>query len=127
MATSTSANTSTTIKGAVLDAVTTAVNTVAQSSTTQLSPVDAPLVARQVQAQIASDPVVQHLTNTEPWWQSRVTLGAIATIFAGLGTEVTLVSQHNYDVQTHLAGLGAIAGAFLTLWGRWVSTKPLGA
>lgn len=85
-------------------------------------------------AQIAADvikevaPVIVNKANAEPFYQSRVTIGAIMTLIGGgyaLLLDFTDGSLPTPDALT--AQLGVIAGAALTLYGRWVAAKPLGS
>lgn len=119
----------TTIRDAVIGAVVSAVSQVAQSPATSLQPVDVRDVSKEIQNKIAADPVVQHVTNTEPWYQSKVTLGAIVSIampllgLLGVSTNVLTADQLTGIV---VAG-GTIFGGLVTLWGRWKARKPIGS
>jgi muramidase (phage lysozyme) len=71
-------------------------------------------------------PVIDHLTNNEPWYQSRVTLGALASIIAG----VAAIAGYAWDagaVLQFLIAIGPVVGGFLALYGRWAAKKPIGA
>ena len=74
-------------------------------------------------------PVVDHLTNNEPWYRSRVTWGALGAIalpllgFIGVGSDVISMDEF---VAGGLA-LGTMASGALTLYGRWKARKPIGA
>ena len=74
-------------------------------------------------------PVVDHLTNNEPWYRSRVTWGAIGAIalpllgFVGVGSDVISMDEF---VTGGLA-VGTMASGLLTLYGRWTAQKPIGA
>lgn len=73
-------------------------------------------------------PDVLHYTNNEPWYQSKVTWGAIiggATPIIGLivGTQLTPEEQAAY-VQAAVA-IGTAVGTVLTLVGRWRARKPI--
>jgi len=73
-------------------------------------------------------PRIEYLTNTEPWWQSRTTLGAMIIIAS------RLLAHFGYAIPEELHGaildliiaFGPYFGAGLALWGRWISKKPLG-
>ena len=74
------------------------------------------------------DPAVLHALNAEPWYRSRVTLGALLSMLApvvGLfGVELSSASQ---EALIALAiALGGVVGPALTLYGRWIATRPLG-
>jgi hypothetical protein len=89
-----------------------------------LSVVVKPEVREAVQQEVG--PVVEHLTNNEPWFRSRVTLGAIASILSGvLGLFGYAVGVE--EILPILVGLGPIIGGGLALYGRWAARKPIGA
>jgi hypothetical protein len=77
-------------------------------------------------------PRIEHLTNNEPWYQSRVTLGAIAAIISG----ILALLWYNIDEQAQsrfvelALTLGPIIlpvlGGSYALIGRWISRKPIG-
>jgi hypothetical protein len=74
-------------------------------------------------------PQVVHATNSEPWYQSRVTIGAIIIILS------RLLAHFGYAIPEELHGavldliiaFGPYIGAVFALWGRWVARKPLGS
>ena len=74
-------------------------------------------------------PLVEHIANQEPWYQSRVTWGAIiagAAPLAGLlGREISAEDQ--MQMVSALAALGTLIGVAVTLYGRWRAMKPIGA
>jgi hypothetical protein len=82
-------------------------------------------------AAVASEvkPVIDHLTNNEPWYQSRVAWSAIVSfivVVAGLfGIQSGAIDQKELVEYGVLAG-SAIAGA-LNIWARYFAKKPLGA
>lgn len=73
-------------------------------------------------------PRIEYLTNTEPWWQSRTTLGALIIIvtrlLAHFGQEIP--PELHGAILDLLIAFGPYFGAGLALWGRWISKKPLG-
>jgi hypothetical protein len=73
-------------------------------------------------------PVVDHLTNQEPWYRSRVTWGAIASIalplLGAFGVSSDIIDADQF-VALGLA-VGTAAGGLLTLYGRWAAKKPIG-
>lgn len=88
---------------------------------------DADYVETVVQNEL--QPTLQHLTNNEPWYQSRVTWGAIFSGVAGLASigGVT-IDKEDIDTLTGIViGLGSVIGAGVTLYGRWRARKPIGA
>lgn len=77
---------------------------------------------------IAKQPVVQHLTNNEPWYKSRVTLGAMMAALSG----ILGLLGHSFPAEVQgqiidfvIAALPLVGGLF-ALYGRWVAKKPLG-
>lgn len=74
-------------------------------------------------------PRIEYLTNTEAWWQSRTTVGALIIIVS------RLLAHFGHDIPADLHGavldliiaFGPYFGAGLALWGRWISKKPMGA
>lgn len=88
---------------------------------------DAPAVTQIVEDKLA--PVINHLTNNEPWYQSRVTWGAIITTVASLCSAFGFaLAPEDIDVIVgFVTAAGTLIGAGVTLYGRWKATKPLGA
>ncbi|WP_336800479.1 hypothetical protein [Kaistia sp. MMO-174] len=85
-------------------------------------------VTKAVVQEVAKDPAIQHMTNTEPWYQSRVTWGALVAIASGLfaiGGRALPVEDQGTLVNIAVAVASAIGGA-ITLYGRWAARKPLG-
>ncbi len=76
-------------------------------------------------------PIVDHLTNNEPWYQSRVTWGVIiagaATILKPLLGELSISAEQTTDIVNALATAGQAVGFALTLYGRWRAKKPISA
>lgn len=74
-------------------------------------------------------PIVAHTTNNEPWYQSRVTIGAIVSIaipaLGALGISSDVVDAD--QLTAILVAAGSLAGGALTLYGRWKAKKPLGS
>lgn len=70
-----------------------------------------------------------HKTNNEPWYQSRVTWGAIISgvvpILAAAGVVLDVADQET--VVIGLTAAGTTVGAILTLIGRWRAKRPIGA
>lgn len=79
-----------------------------------------------VTAKIA--PEIISATNNEPWYQSRVTLGAILAASAGL------LGVFGYAFPAEVQGkvidlviaLGPVIGGAIALYGRWAARKPIG-
>ena len=114
----------------VRDLVTKALTSAAASPSLSIDQGDVPSVAARVVAEVA--PAIDHLTNNENWWRSRVTWGAI---LSAIGTTSGLLG---YTFAPELQGRvleaimlwvtvgGIVSGPLLTLWGRWVAKKPIG-
>lgn len=126
------------VESSVLDAL----SKVAESKTNKLTQTEAakiaPAVAKKVEAEVTSQikPVIEHLTNNEPWYQSRVTIGALVAALAGLAglagysidsdDQAFLVDNISQTVQL-VTALASLAGGVLAWYGRWKAKKPLGS
>lgn len=87
---------------------------------------DAPVTKPEIKEVVEKEliPAIEHQTNNEPWYQSRVTLGSLASIIAGaLGLFGYAVGVE--DILTILAAATPILGGLFALYGRWKATKPL--
>ncbi len=71
-------------------------------------------------------PILVNNNNQEPWYKSRVTWGAIASVLTGVGTLTTMVVNRDFSPDTAYIALGSIGGGVLTLYGRWMARTPLG-
>ena len=74
-------------------------------------------------------PILEHVTNQEPWYQSRVTWGAIVASLSpllGLIFGSAITAEQQGDLVQVAATVGTLVGAGLTLSGRWVATRPIG-
>ncbi|TWF53276.1 hypothetical protein [Neorhizobium alkalisoli] len=99
----------------------------AEEFTTKMSPADVPQVTSKVLAEVA--PVVAHVTNSEPWYQSRVTVGnyvAMASVVIGPIIGHSFSPEEQGLITAVVTGAGVMAGAAFSLYGRWVAKKPLG-
>jgi len=82
-----------------------------------------------VKVEVAKElqPALEHLTNNEPWYQSRVTWGAIFAILGGVATIGTMAANGvPLSWETYGPPLGSIGGGLGTLYGRWKARKPIG-
>jgi hypothetical protein len=87
----------------------------------------APSVAKDLIERLASDPAVVNATNSEPWYQSRVTLGAIGALISTAGGVGVLVQQGVTDVNAYIGPVTAFVFAGIVLYGRLKgSLAPLG-
>lgn len=79
------------------------------------------------------EPIVQHLTNNEPWYQSRVTIGVILAVIGsvlglwGYSFPAEIQSRVLETVVTLAPLIAPLVGGAITLYGRWVATRPIGA
>jgi len=72
-------------------------------------------------------PAIVHATNNEPIWQSRVTIGAVAGLIGGTyGLVLDFLDGTLPTAESLTAQVVVIAGAALTLYGRWAAKKPIG-
>lgn len=88
---------------------------------------DAPELA--VEAAKAAAPIIAHATNNEPWYQSRVTIGALVSIATGVLALFGIVISPE-DAATYTAMIlaaGPVLGGLFTLYGRWKAKKPIGS
>lgn len=76
----------------------------------------------------AAAPVLVNKTNSEPWYQSRVTWGALVSIGTGLATlfGYSIAPQDAELILVIGMASGTFMGGAITLWGRWAAKKPLG-
>lgn len=86
--------------------------------------------ARQVASAAAEAvaPLIVNKANAEPWYQSRVTWGALVSIGTGLATLAgfTIAPQDAELIIGVGMAAGTVVGGALTLWGRWAAKKPIG-
>lgn len=99
----------------------------ADKTTTDMKPKDVATVTQTVLTELK--PVIEHVTNNEPWYQSRVTWGALAAIalplLGAFGVSTDVIDSDQF-VALGLA-VGTAAGGVLTLYGRWKAKKPIGS
>ena len=118
----------------ILGAVGGAVETVLGMDDIPVPNSQAPVIARQVQERVEAvvrrevAPQIEHLTNSEPWYRSRVTWGVIVSMgSSALG--IAGLSVDSAD-SAMLVEMGMAAGAFIggaiTIYGRWRARKPIG-
>ena len=83
-------------------------------------------VADAVADQLA--PQMVNKANAEPWYQSRVTWGALVSIGTGIGA-LTGIAVSPQDAELIIGvgvALGTAIGGGITLYGRWKAKKPIG-
>src|SRR4051794_32455866 len=108
---------------AITQIVMKAIDAASQNPNNSLHPQDVPAVQQEVTKTVVKElqesPQLQHLTNNEPWYQSRVTLGSLGSILGGAATMMTMVATNQYDPQLYVTPLMAIGGGVFALYGRW--------
>lgn len=73
-------------------------------------------------------PLIEHAMNTEPWYRSRVTVGAIVSMGTGLLSALGVATDW-VDPDTAVVVImaaGSLVGGVFTLYGRWAARKPMG-
>jgi len=109
----------------VLDIAARIADRLVKSPSVPLEAPEKPVVKVEVAKEL--QPVLEHLTNNEPWFRSRVTLGAIATILAGASSLTMAIANGETNMEIYITALVGIGGGVTTLYGRWKARKPLGA
>ncbi len=114
------------IQNVVRSAIVAGVSAAAASPSTNATPSDTAAIASRVAHEVI--PVVTHATNSEPWYQSRVTLGAFLAAASGLAGifGYSFGTDEQAKVVDLIISLGPVIGAALALYGRWAAKKPLG-
>lgn len=96
------------------------------SPATSVTRAEAPAIREEVAKAVA--PTIEHLTNNEPFYRSRVWWGAVGSILGGTATIITLAANSvPLALETYGPPLGGIGGGISALWGRYGARKPLGA
>ena len=118
----------------VLDVIGSALRQIGADPTLPLQPEEVPTVAEAVGTRVQQHPrfrdvaaEVEHLTNQEPWYRSRVTWGALMSLVAAMGSGFGLVlgPAEVEAAVTVLAAGGTMIGALVTLYGRWIAKRPI--
>jgi hypothetical protein len=118
----------------VLDVIGSALRQIGADPTLPLRPEEVPTVADAVGARLQQDrrfqdvaAEVEHLTNQEPWFRSRVTWGALMSLVAAIGSGfgLALGPAEVEAAVTVLAAGGTMIGAFVALYGRWLAKRPI--
>lgn len=118
-----------TIKRAIAAAVVAGVTSGVASPDTKAVAADRPVITEAVLKQVA--PIVAHATNSEPWYQSRVTWGAILAGVAGLlgvvGKADLLPAELQGQIIDGLIAAAPLISMGVVLYGRYVAKKPIGS
>lgn len=114
---------------AAAEAAVEAVKATAESPKNDLSPVAVANSAVELEANVAKamQPVIEHITNNEVWYQSRVMLGSIAAIGGGLSGFYFAWQSGVRDWEILSPFVGSVIGGAFSIYGRFIARKPLGA
>lgn len=74
----------------------------------------------------AVEPALEHLSNAESWWRSRVMIGSIGTIVTSAFGLYGLFAAGITDGELYAAPIAASVGAGFAIYGRLIARKPLG-
>lgn len=70
---------------------------------------------------------VEHVSNAEPFYQSRVSMGSIlAVVSAGIAIAQMLTDNVPNTWEEYSPPIGVVAGGLYALYGRWIAKKPFG-
>lgn len=118
-------------------AVDKAVDKVVQSPSIDVSQKEAApvreLVSNEVKKSVGA--IVEHATNNEPWYRSRVTIGSIVAITspitsrllsAIIGETVTINAEEQAAITDLLMALISAIGGGYSIYGRLIARKPIG-
>ena len=117
-------------KSAVRDGIRKAVADAANSPSIEITSRAVPAVTERVAREI--EPTLEHLTNNEGWYRSRVAWGAILSAIGatssllGVSFEPELQGRVLEAIMLWVAVGGLVSGPLLTLYGRYIAKKPLG-
>lgn len=116
----------TNVQTAVRDAIVKGAVKAADEFSTNTTKSDVGVITSKVLSEVG--PIVANATNSEPWYRSRVTLGALLAAVAGvLGIfGFSLAPEDQSKILDLIVAIGPVVGGALALYGRWVAKKPLG-
>lgn len=118
------------IGGVVVDAL----QKEADKSSNKMTDADVNKIAPAVEAKVEEkvkkeiQPIVDHLNNQEPWYQSRVAISAIV----GILTAILGVWGYNLDAEAQsqlviaIMAVSSAVTAILNVWARYIAKKPIG-
>lgn len=92
----------------------------------QVTPDVGRTIKREILQELEQDPRFQHVTNTEPFYKSRVAVGSWAAILSSFGLLLQLYADGSLDFSTAMAPTLAIIGSLTALYGRYKATAPIG-
>jgi hypothetical protein len=115
----------TSIKSAVQAAVVAGVASGVAHPATAAEGKDRKIISDAVMKEVV--PLVVNATNAEPWFQSKVTIGAVITLIGGgYGLMLDFLDGVPPTVDSFSAQASTLLGAAVVLYGRWFPGKPLG-
>jgi hypothetical protein len=120
----------TAIGGALVGQITNAiVDNLIKAPSVPVSRGNSVVVKPEVREVVAKEvgPVIEHLTNNEPFYKSRVSWGALFAILGGVATIGTAIANGESNMEVYTTAGMSILGGVTTLYGRWKARKPLGA
>lgn len=119
------------VRAAVLKAAVQAAQAAAASPSIAIEGSAVGPVAERVTREVG--PIIEHLTNSEPWYASRVTWGAILSAVGATGALVGFpIAEELQNEILEVISLwttvgGLVSGPLLTVYGRWRAKRPIGA
>lgn len=115
------------VQNVIAAAIVAGVSAATASPATTATPADNHVISSSVNAAVA--PLIVNATNSEPWYQSHVTIGAIVSIAIPLlslvGVKADIITPD--QLTSIITAAGVVVGGVITLYGRWVAKRPLGS
>lgn len=102
------------------------IDKVVNSSRSKITPTEGAHIASKVEKTVRA--VAEHNANQEPWYQSRVTWGAIIAVAAGVAgiAGYTFEEEDQTQLVNGIVGGISVVGGLITWYGRWRAKKPIG-
>jgi hypothetical protein len=118
-----------TLRNIVAAAVVTGVTSAVSNPETAAQQGDRPIITQEVMKRV--EPIIASATNNEPWYQSRVTWGAILAGVAGVlgvfGKAELLPAELQGRIVDGIVAAGPLIAMGVVLYGRYVARKPIGS
>lgn len=110
----------------VLDIASRIADRLIKSPSVPVEQAEKPVVKVEVAKELT--PIIEHLTNNEPFYRSRVWWGSVGSILGGTATIITMAANGvPLSLEAYGPPAGAIWGGATALWGRYGARKPIGA
>lgn len=90
---------------------------------------DVPIATEAVVKQLAPEikAIEDHLTNREPWYKSRVTVGSLFALVGSISAiGVMLTDGQPNSIDEYWFHIAAAGGAAYAIYGRFAAKKPIG-